>query len=84
MLRRLALVTTDASEECIAPISLLRLLATAVVVPSSLIRSTVIVEDIRFSEKSVLTRATWRHIPEDGIHHGHRRGSLKSYIASLC
>jgi hypothetical protein len=28
-----------------------------------------------------LTRVTRRHIPEDGILHGHRRENLKSYIA---
>jgi hypothetical protein len=33
------------------------------------------------SETSVLTRATWLNIPEDGIFHSHRRESLKSYIA---
>jgi hypothetical protein len=35
---------------------------------------------IRF-ETSVLTRATRRHSPEDGILHSHCRGNLKSYIA---
>jgi hypothetical protein len=30
---------------------------------------------------SVLTRATWRNIPEDDILHSHRRKKLKSYIA---
>jgi hypothetical protein len=33
------------------------------------------------SEMSVLTRATLRNIPEDGILHSHRRENLKSYIA---
>jgi hypothetical protein len=28
----------------------------------------------------VLTRATWRNIPEDDILHSHRRGNLKSYM----
>jgi hypothetical protein len=31
----------------------------------------------------VLTRATWRNIPEDTILHSHRRENLKSYKAML-
>jgi hypothetical protein len=36
--------------------------------------------EVRSSETSILTRVTWRHIPEDGILHSHRRENLKSYI----
>jgi hypothetical protein len=38
-------------------------------------------EVIRSSNNSVLTRATQRHISEGGILHSHRRENLKSYIA---
>jgi hypothetical protein len=52
----------------------------AEVVPSSPI-VTLMVEVIRSSNTSVLTRAIWRNIPEDGIFLSHRRENLKSYIA---
>jgi hypothetical protein len=39
-------------------------------------------EAIRFSETSILTTATRRYIPEDGILHSHLCGILKLYI--LC
>jgi hypothetical protein len=38
-------------------------------------------EALRSSERSVLTRATHRNIQEDGIFHSHRRENIKSYIA---
>jgi hypothetical protein len=54
---------------------------TANVVPKSLTLVTLMMEAIRSSETSILTRATLRNIPENGIPHSHCRESLKSYIA---
>jgi hypothetical protein len=38
-------------------------------------------EAICSSETSLLTRVTWRDIPEDGILHSHRGENPKFYIA---
>jgi hypothetical protein len=59
VLRRVALVRTDVSEELSASI--------IVVVPNSPILVTLMMEAISSSETSVLTRATRHNIPEDGI-----------------
>jgi hypothetical protein len=86
MLRRVALVRTDVSEERSASFisvtrigDVRRLLVTASVVNISQILDSLMKEELSSSETSVLTRATLRNIPEAAILHSHRRENLKSY-----
>jgi hypothetical protein len=90
VLRRVAVVRTDVSEEPSA--SIIRVtrigelgttlvLVTANVVPSSSILVTLMMEALRSSEMSVLTIFTGRNITENGIPRSHRRENLKSFIA---
>jgi hypothetical protein len=61
MLRHVALVRIDDSEERSASF------------PSSPILVTLMMEVLRSSKMSVLTRATWCNVPEDGILHDQGR-----------
>jgi hypothetical protein len=90
MLRLVALVRNDVSEERIAlnRFTLLRnnvssqsasVLFTANVGPSSQIFVSLMMEDLRSSETSILTRTTRRNITEEGILHSHHPKNLKSY-----
>jgi hypothetical protein len=70
MLRRVALVRTEVSEELSASftrVSKICELVTTSVFPSSLILMTMMMEAIYSSETSALTRTTRRNIPEDAI-----------------
>jgi hypothetical protein len=76
MLCRVALVRTDVSEErssSIIRVTRIGALETTLAVTSNVTQAekkyyvTLMMDDLHSSETSVVTRATWRNIPEDGI-----------------
>jgi hypothetical protein len=88
MLHAVALVRTDISEERTASIIRVTRISKRGTVTSNTVRSSLILVTLkmdvtRSSDMSVLTRATWRNISEDGILHSHRHENLKTYIMDL-
>jgi hypothetical protein len=85
MLRRLALVRTNFSEEPMASIIKVKGISEVIAydIPSSPILFTVMIYVSHYSEISFVRRGTRRNITGDVIPHSYRHENLKTYIALI-
>jgi hypothetical protein len=80
MLHHVAFVTTDVSEESSA--SVIRVARIGQIETMLAVTRNRLMEVLRSFETSVLTRATRRNVPEDGVLDNYRCEKLKSYTVT--
>jgi hypothetical protein len=81
MLHRVALVSTDVSEELSASTIRVRKIGELRITLAITSNRFTLQRNKKFLQNVVLIRATWHNIPEDAILHSHCRENLKSYVS---